>query len=333
MKIDNRGFSLVSVLVAAGLLGGLSVVMLEFSKQSSKSTVKYQFDTDINQITNEISAILSDPNRCLTTFTNATQGPLVNDVATTPTANRSPITSIAIKPSTTRKYQTIGAGGTVGYGNAKVKIKSYGLSAITANEATLTITFENRKILGTSDVTREIKLYVEGGTPITACRSLSKSSTDIWSRGAGTDIYYNLGNVGIGMATAPTAKLDITGNLKVSGTINAGGTITAASDKRLKKDVTSLDDSLDKILGLRGVEFSWINRRSEKGRQIGFIAQEVEEIYPELVYTDSKGMKSVAYQNLVAPLVEAIREQQTQIETLKQALCEMNPKLDVCSKK
>jgi hypothetical protein len=87
------------------------------------------------------------------------------------------------------------------------------------------------------------------------------------------------------------------------------------SDKNLKENIKPLQSSLSKILQLKGVAFDW--KKGEKS-QVGLIAQDVEKIYPELVVTDEKtGLKSVEYGNLVAPLIEAVKEQQKQIDTLK----------------
>lgn len=60
--------------------------------------------------------------------------------------------------------------------------------------------------------------------------------------------------------SAPTQQLDVTGNVQVTGTINATGTISSASDKRLKKNISALDNSSEKILNLRGIEFSRRNK-------------------------------------------------------------------------
>ncbi len=90
------------------------------------------------------------------------------------------------------------------------------------------------------------------------------------------------------------------------------------SDSGLKKNIKSLEGSLSKILKLEGVSFMW-----KKGgdKNIGLIAQDVEKVYPELVITNlSTGLKSVEYGNLVAPLIEAIKEQQKQIEVLKEEI-------------
>jgi hypothetical protein len=93
-------------------------------------------------------------------------------------------------------------------------------------------------------------------------------------------------------------------------TVNGAGGVTATayyytSDRRLKKNIVTLDDSLAKILKLRGVHFQW---KSDDKPEIGLIAQEVEKVYPDLVTTNDKGMKAVQYGNLVAPLVESTKE-------------------------
>ncbi len=84
------------------------------------------------------------------------------------------------------------------------------------------------------------------------------------------------------------------------------------SDRRLKKDIHKVD-GIETVMKLEGVHFTW--KESEK-KDIGFIAQEVEEVLPELVNTNPvTGFKSVQYANLIAPLVEATKEQQSLIES------------------
>lgn len=90
------------------------------------------------------------------------------------------------------------------------------------------------------------------------------------------------------------------------------------SDRSMKKDIEELEGSLGKILNLKGVSFKWKDEENGIGEDIGLIAQDVEKIYPEIVSTDEKtGLKAVQYSNLVAPLIEAIKEQQQQINELK----------------
>jgi trimeric autotransporter adhesin len=97
-----------------------------------------------------------------------------------------------------------------------------------------------------------------------------------------------------------------------------GKSFIYTSDRRLKENIATLPDALEKILGLRGVYFDW--KRDGKG-EIGLIAQEVEDIYPDLVITDKKsGLKAVKYGNIVAPLIEAIKAQQKMIENQRKMI-------------
>jgi hypothetical protein len=142
-----------------------------------------------------------------------------------------------------------------------------------------------------------------------------------------------IGNVKIG-AGIPTEKLDVTGNLKVTGNICYTGSIGACSDLRYKKNFTKIENPLNKVLALNGLHYDWkVEEFKEnnftKDRQIGFIAQEIEEIFPEMVLTDAKGYKSVDYARLTPVLVEAIKE----LKTLNDELKGKNEKLEENSQK
>jgi hypothetical protein len=106
------------------------------------------------------------------------------------------------------------------------------------------------------------------------------------------------------------------------------------SDVRLKENIKTLDSSLDKVLNLRGVSFTWNKQLSPyvgrgKDVDIGLIAQEVEEIIPEIVQETSIPnldfqIKNVDYDRLVPVLVEAMKEQQKQIEDLKETVSKLS---------
>ena len=109
-----------------------------------------------------------------------------------------------------------------------------------------------------------------------------------------------------------------------NGAVTSSNNITAYSDIRLKKDVKTIENALDKVSKLRGVEYT---RKSNDVREIGVIAQEVKEIVPELVTIQEKdnsinddGLKDIhtmKYQNTVGLLIEAIKDLKAEIETLK----------------
>lgn len=94
------------------------------------------------------------------------------------------------------------------------------------------------------------------------------------------------------------------------------------SDIRWKTNVITLDNSLQKVTKLRGVSYEWKikefpDKKFDKGKQLGFIAQEVEKVIPELVREDEKSYKNVDYNKISPLLVEAIKEQQKMIEDQK----------------
>jgi hypothetical protein len=118
---------------------------------------------------------------------------------------------------------------------------------------------------------------------------------------------------------AAVIKLGNGGDIIASADITAYG---SPSDIRLKENIKPLDNSLSKILKLQGVTFDW--KEDSETRQytnlkedIGFIAQQVQEVIPELVRQNDNGFLSLRDKGITALLVEAIKEQQTQIEELK----------------
>jgi hypothetical protein len=102
--------------------------------------------------------------------------------------------------------------------------------------------------------------------------------------------------------------------VSITGSMTASGDVIAYSDERVKENVKTIDNALEKVNKLRGVEY---NKIGEEKQHVGVIAQEVEKILPQVVTEDEEGMKGVAYGNIVGVLIEAIKEQQKQIDELK----------------
>ncbi len=132
--------------------------------------------------------------------------------------------------------------------------------------------------------------------------------------------------VGIG-TDSPAEKLHVIGN------ICATGTIAACSDQRYKKDIILLTNAQNILAGLEPVRYRW---RSDafpemhftEDAQIGLIAQSVEKILPEVVQTNAAGYKAVDYARIVPVLVEAIKEQQAEIESQNTRLKQQGTELD-----
>jgi hypothetical protein len=138
------------------------------------------------------------------------------------------------------------------------------------------------------------------------------------------------GNTGIGTDT-PTQVLDVDGNARFRsigsgayvGQVNrtSDGTLTiASSDIRLKENIATLHGALEAIMKLRGVTFTWKDD-PELGERVGLIAQEVEPVLPELVFTNEvDGFKGINYSEMTAVLIEAVKEQQSMIESQQQQI-------------
>jgi hypothetical protein len=135
--------------------------------------------------------------------------------------------------------------------------------------------------------------------------------------GASTYMYYNGG-----------WKIGTT-----SSGVEVNGDLNSTSDIRYKKNIEPIDNALEKVQSLKGVTFDWDNdafpetEHTKKPefteRATGVIAQDVEKVLPEAVRENSDGFKNVAYGNMVGLLIEAIKEQQTQIDELKAEVAEL----------
>ena len=118
--------------------------------------------------------------------------------------------------------------------------------------------------------------------------------------------------IGVGGITNPQAPLHVQGAVYATGDITAFYT----SDQRLKKDVIRIDDALERVRWLNGVEFTWDKEAIEKlenvgpkpDKDIGLIAQDVEKVFPQAVMLRDDGYKAVDYSKLVPVLIEAIKE-------------------------
>ncbi|UOF01336.1 tail fiber domain-containing protein [Bdellovibrio reynosensis] len=146
---------------------------------------------------------------------------------------------------------------------------------------------------------------VTGTNSVTIGNSITNSvasSLQIGISNTSKMTFLTTGYVGIN-TTAPSEALEVNGNVKATAYLYT-------SDARLKKEIITLPDALEKVLKLRGVNFVWKNTNE---KTVGFIAQEVEAVYPELVKTDAKsGYKAVQYGNITAILIEALKEEHAQ---------------------
>ncbi len=230
--------------------------------------------------------------------------------------------------------------GEIGFKN-NLMIGSVTDNTLVMNNELMRITSSGNVGIGTSSPTQKLHIYssgtnvglaIDGGTGGRARLGLLPGGVDngeigfknnlmIGSVSDNTLVMNNelmritsSGNVGIG-TNAPAQKLHVVGN------ICATGTIASCSDIRYKTNILPLDYVLGSIVYLHPISYNWKEEFKDKGftaeRQIGFSAQEIEQFFPEIVQTDANGYKAVDYSRLTPVLVEAIKEQQKEINELK----------------
>ena len=114
---------------------------------------------------------------------------------------------------------------------------------------------------------------------------------------------------------------------EVTGDIYATLNIIAYSDQSVKDNVKTIENAIDKVNNMRGVTFTRNDQEDKERVHAGVIAQEMEQAFPEVVFENIDGTKAVAYANIVSVLIEAIKEQQQQIDELKRQINEKNNNL------
>ncbi|OGC36755.1 hypothetical protein A3J90_07605 [candidate division WOR-1 bacterium RIFOXYC2_FULL_37_10] len=204
----------------------------------------------------------------------------------------------------------------------------------------------NTTAIGTASIAAGQYLTTEANNSIVLGRGISSTNSDRLNNNKANSLMVGFGGVspilyvsgeavngrvGIG-TTEPTVMLDVSGEARVRGLTSTGnhvvyatadGTLTnSSSDMRLKKNVETISDKIDvleSLKNLRGVYYNWdttIDGAKDLGdqKEIGMIAQEVEEVFPEVVGTDNKGYKILDYPKLTAFLIEVNKKQQEKID-------------------
>jgi hypothetical protein len=114
--------------------------------------------------------------------------------------------------------------------------------------------------------------------------------------------------------------------VRADGYVWAKDDITAFSDARVKTNVTKIDSALDKVSQINGYTFNRVDSTEQK-RSAGVIAQEVQKVLPEVVHEDKDGYLSVAYGNLTALLIEALKEERAAREALTRIICSLEERI------
>ena len=153
----------------------------------------------------------------------------------------------------------------------------------------------------------------------------NKSNATVTSGGSAAQYSTNNTAFVIGNGTAYNARSDafkvmFNGDATVSKDLTVNGVVNTSSDARLKTDIMSLGGTLAKLLLIDGKSYT----TKKDGRQtIGVLAQDIQEVFPELVTTDDNNMLAVNYQGLVPVLINALKEQDAKVKEQEERLARL----------
>lgn len=218
-------------MVAAGLVGAISLVVINITKQSAQTTKTLETNSEMVTVLNEMRALLSDPNQCRKTLTGLNASNTVNAVDSLIYTNKAGVDI--------QKFETLAANPAAKYGQGNIKIQNYSLSdaqtavSVAGEETTnLVVQFDRgRGVQGNQLINKHIKLWVDvdGAGLINDCRSLSATSNLIWSRSNinQNDVFYSGGQVGINTSDPTDGfHLDVDGNSRVGANLEVVGSLT-----------------------------------------------------------------------------------------------------------
>ena len=178
----------------------------------------------------------------------------------------------------------------------------------------MTISANNLTIDAAADITLDAAgndfTFAAGGTTVL---TISNSSSDVVAKTAVSDKDFIVkGNDGGSEITALTL------DMSAAGAATFNNDVTAFSDKRLKTDIKNIENSLDIVMKMQGVYYKRKDIKNAK-EQIGVLAQDIENVLPQVVLTadDEMKSKSVDYGKLCALLIECVKDLQTQVNDLK----------------
>ena len=255
----------------------------------------------------EISASIANGDSDVVSLTTVVGGKLQKD------QNLSDLTNA----STARSNLGVDAAGTINYVHPTFNGDDFSVDTGALTGATVVSDID-------INVTTDTNGHVTDANGSVSTRTLTAANLGL---GSGDDVTF--GTVRVDDATASTTKttgaLIVDGGVGISGALNVGGDVVAyaSSDERLKDNIELISNPIEKVQSLKGVTWNWNDNADELQQSlpnVGVIAQDVEKVLPQLVTDRDNGFKGVDYAKLTGLLIEAVKDQQKQIDELKSKL-------------
>lgn len=355
----QSGFSLLEIMVAAALLGGLALAGAKLMENQTKSMKTVEVRGEYNAVLTDIRSLLAVQENCTATYLNvvATGAPINQFINV-----RAPDNSLQQKYVANPNWR-LGAA----FGNGQVRILSYRMlspdpadpgatippgapvppatTKLGSTSLIITFSFGQNRTVGPETIERRIRLNVE----LNAANQIQKCTS---TGGLGADARY-IWRVG---GTAGIMTGDFTMSNSSQLRVQAGsniwvdtGVINFTSDRRLKTNIRPLNEILPKLRQVRPVSYQW---KRNQLKDYGVIAQEIQTVFPEVVHYNEnekvytvdylkltpfliQGLKEMDQENLeLRRTIKELREEQTQtiqdIKLLKKHLCKNESETELC---
>jgi type II secretory pathway pseudopilin PulG len=341
----EQGITLLELMVALGVGGIVTYLVVTLLMNMGKQTASVNSKSDLNLFANEVQGVLGNSERCRAAFQAV---PSLKDLGAVGDPKTKPVQITMITGNTDPSKGAVApawaAGSALGANLVITKLELLGKTEVKDNANSAADTHwsiplhlvANRHLGGKTapqtavggDVlqkTFNLNVSLDADGKITGCFGQHKQPWGPSKRDPMNhplDIVYYGGGVGIDKDPDPGVKMDVDGSARAL-------TYAYRSDARLKENIREVPGALERLRSLHGVVFQWKDRTdpANDGDQLGFIAQEVEPLFPEAVVTDGAGFKSVDYESLLAPLVEALKERQKLLVKQEHELAELRQAL------
>jgi hypothetical protein len=211
------------------------------------------------------------------------------------------INGVAFNGTTNIIVHTAGTGISIGVNGTDVN--NTGVTSITTSSGLSA----NTSATGAVSITNSGVTSAVNGTGVSVSAATGAVTFSI-GQAVATDSDVRFGSIGVGAAAPGSNNVVVQGN------------VTAYSDRRLKDNIQIITNALNKLTQVRGVTYTRTDIQDTATRHTGVIAQELESVLPEAVMTNSNGIKSVAYGNVIGLLIESIKELDAKVNKLQQQL-------------
>lgn len=330
---NSSGLSLVEVMIAAAISVGIAMVVIQVSQNADKSINKVKTDTEYTDFRNFLKSTFSKGGNCAITL---------NDAGYTVSSGTGSLSSLKLVTGSewddsTQQFSEISSTLiTVDNSTPIPQFPSWLAKSINILPMINPTTDVNGNVSGTCIMEIELTRKDSSGSKKSFGARDRKFKMNLSCNVSPTDankIDFCIENSSTTLGfwsligSVPTDGIKHDYDVEIGKNLIVKQHIIVESDKNIKKNIKKLNGTLSKIQQIDGYTYKLKDQYVSKNEQIGLIAQEVEKVYPQAIYQTTSGTKAIRYSMLIPVLLDAIKEQQKQIEKQEKLLQKINKRV------